>query len=187
MMLELKFTILALARFTIYSFIVPATVITIVNYNLTVIMIINYDRKTFIAQATGFERAIWENGKLWKFSFSFFQKKCKFVNRRHGTPTFVVEMPWLLVEKKTPTTANPPPNLALIYWPTPGNPYWRGRLSTVDLLVLTSLDQLPSIWKFYLPFLQRKEVNCTEPLSSVSVPCLLAYFPFAHLAGCAVW
>jgi hypothetical protein len=23
----------------------------------------------------------------------------------------------------------------------PGNPYWKGRLSSVDLLVLTSLDQ----------------------------------------------
>ncbi len=30
-----------------------ATVITIVNYNRTVIMIINYDPKTFIVQATG--------------------------------------------------------------------------------------------------------------------------------------
>jgi hypothetical protein len=30
-----------------------ATVITIVNYNRTVMMIINYDPKTFIVQATG--------------------------------------------------------------------------------------------------------------------------------------
>ncbi len=47
----------------IYSFIVMATVITIVNYNHTVITIVNYDHtvitilnyapKTFIVQATG--------------------------------------------------------------------------------------------------------------------------------------
>ena len=36
----------------IYCFIVMATVITIVNYNRTEIMIINYDPKTFIVQAT---------------------------------------------------------------------------------------------------------------------------------------
>jgi hypothetical protein len=34
------------------SFIVLATVITIVNYNCTVITIVNYDHKTFIVQAT---------------------------------------------------------------------------------------------------------------------------------------
>ncbi len=38
-----------------HSFIVPATVITIVNYDRTVIMIVNYDHKTFIVQATGLD------------------------------------------------------------------------------------------------------------------------------------
>ncbi len=51
--LESQFKILALARIVIYSFIVLVTVITIVNYNHTVLMIINYDRKTFIVQAIG--------------------------------------------------------------------------------------------------------------------------------------
>jgi hypothetical protein len=36
-----------------YSFILLATVITIVYYDHTVIMIVNYDRNTFIVQATG--------------------------------------------------------------------------------------------------------------------------------------
>jgi hypothetical protein len=36
-----------------HSFIVQATVIKIINYNHTIIMIINSDRKTFIVQATG--------------------------------------------------------------------------------------------------------------------------------------
>jgi hypothetical protein len=36
----------------IYSFIVIATVITIINYNRTVIAIVNYDPETFIVQAT---------------------------------------------------------------------------------------------------------------------------------------
>ncbi len=34
--------------------------------------------------------------------------------------------------------------------------YWRGRLSTVDLLVLTRLDQLLFYWKYYIPLLQNK-------------------------------
>ncbi len=41
------------SRIVIYSFIVLATVIRIVNYNCTAIMIINYNHKTFIVQATG--------------------------------------------------------------------------------------------------------------------------------------
>ncbi len=41
-------------------------------------------------------------------------------------------------------------------WQRPGNPYWRGRLSTVDLLVLTSLDQLVKILKTLFTFLQSK-------------------------------
>ena len=39
-------------RIIINSFIVLATVIMIVNYDCAVITIINYDRKTFIVQAT---------------------------------------------------------------------------------------------------------------------------------------
>ncbi len=50
-----------------------------------------------------------------------------------------------------------------------------GRLSTVDLLVLTSLDQLLFILKFYLLFLQKRanvneEVNCTEPSPQLVFP-----------------
>ncbi len=47
----------------------------------------------------------------------------------------------------------------------PGNPYWRGRLSMVDFIILTSLDQLIS----RLNYLNEK-VDCTEPSHSVSVP-----------------
>jgi hypothetical protein len=41
------------SRIVIYSFIVLATVIMIVNYNSAVITIVNYYPKTFIVQATG--------------------------------------------------------------------------------------------------------------------------------------
>ncbi len=37
-----------------------------------------------------------------------------------------------------------------------GNPYWRGRLSTVDLLVLTSLDQLLLIQQKILCFFTKQ-------------------------------
>jgi hypothetical protein len=59
-----------------------------------------------------------------------------------------------------------------------GKPYWRGRISTVDLLVLTRLDQLVFILKcFFLTFViktrdLKEEVNCTDPSPSVSVPCV---------------
>jgi hypothetical protein len=38
----------------------------------------------------------------------------------------------------------------------PGNPYWGGRLSTADLLVLTSLDQLLSIMKTLFSFFPKQ-------------------------------
>jgi hypothetical protein len=41
------------SRIVIHSFILLATVIMIVNYDHTVITIVNYNRKTFIIQATG--------------------------------------------------------------------------------------------------------------------------------------
>ncbi len=40
------------SRIVIYSVIVLATVIMIVNYDCTVITIVNYNHKTFIVQAT---------------------------------------------------------------------------------------------------------------------------------------
>ncbi len=66
-----------------------------------------------------------------------------------------------------------------LLWPwkaRPGNPYWRERFSTVDLLVQTSLDQLllrlKTLFTFLLNKLFNEEVNCTEPPPSVSVPWL---------------
>jgi len=47
--------------------------------------------------------------------------------------------------------------VANVFWSfLPGKPYWKGRLSTVDLLALTSLDQLILKLKYYLPLLQNK-------------------------------
>ncbi len=42
----------------IYSFILLVTVIMIVNYNCTLITIVNYNRKTFIVQATDLMNSI---------------------------------------------------------------------------------------------------------------------------------
>ncbi len=61
--------------------------------------------------------------------------------------------------------------------PSSGNTKLRGRLSTVDLLVLTSLVQHLFILKvlrtFYKTTYLNEEVNCTEPPPSVSIPCLV--------------
>jgi hypothetical protein len=62
--------------------------------------------------------------------------------------------------------------------PRAGNPNWRRRVSTVDLLVLTSLDQL-LFWKYFSPYYKtsylNEEVDCTEPSPSLSVPRLGGY------------
>ncbi len=50
-----------------------------------------------------------------------------------------------------------------------------GRLSAVDLLELTSLDQLLLKLKTLFTFLQKKpneELICTEPSPSICIPCL---------------
>ena len=54
----------------------------------------------------------------------------------------------------------------------PGIPYWKGRLNTPDLLVLTGLKDQPilifqTLFTFYYP---HEEVNCTGPFPSVSIP-----------------
>ncbi len=56
----------------------------------------------------------------------------------------------------------------------PGNPYWRSKISTVDLLVLTSSDQLLLIQEkilFFKTSFLNEEVNRTELSPSVRVPC----------------
>ncbi len=57
---------------------------------------------------------------------------------------------------------------------------WRGKRSTFDLLVLTSLDQLVLIMRILLNFLYKtgyvnEEVICTEPSPSVSIPCFYSW------------
>jgi len=64
--------------------------------------------------------------------------------------------------------------LCWVPWHQTGNTNWRGRISTVDLLVLTCLGQLLLKSKTSFTFLQtsypNEEVNCIEPSSSVSIP-----------------
>jgi hypothetical protein len=59
----------------------------------------------------------------------------------------------------------------------PGKPCERERLSTVDLLVLTSIIQLLLVMSTSITFYKisyiNEEVNRTEPSLSVSVPCLV--------------
>ncbi len=59
-------------------------------------------------------------------------------------------------------------------WEGAGKPYWKGRISTVDLLLLTSSDRLLTILNLYFSIFYRttflnKEVNRTEPSPSVRV------------------
>jgi len=60
------------------------------------------------------------------------------------------------------------------YWP--GNPYWRGRLGTVDLRVLNPLDHLllmmQTLFTFFKTACVNEEVTCTESSLSDSIPCI---------------
>jgi hypothetical protein len=60
-------------------------------------------------------------------------------------------------------------------WMFQGKAYWKGRLSTVDLLELSSLDQLLLRLKILLTFIYKTSclnevVKRTEPSPSVNVP-----------------
>ncbi len=53
------------------------------------------------------------------------------------------------------------------------NSYWKGRISTIYLLVLTSSDQLlfiPKKYSLHETSYLNKELNCTMPWPSVRVP-----------------
>ncbi len=59
---------------------------------------------------------------------------------------------------------------SLIKWYLePGKPYWRGNLSTVDLLVLTSLDRLPFTKKILITFV-RKQAKLMRRSTVLSFP-----------------
>jgi len=64
----------------------------------------------------------------------------------------------------------------------PGKSYWRGKLSTVDLLVLTCEDQLLFIANIIFIFKKtcylNEEVKCTEPSPLVSIPWLFTFWGF---------
>ncbi len=63
-------------------------------------------------------------------------------------------------------------------------PYCRGRLSTVDILVLTSLDQLLFIVKILFTYVTKQASLVGRPSPLVSVPWLLVSLPGAqHLTG----
>jgi hypothetical protein len=56
----------------------------------------------------------------------------------------------------------------------PWNPYWRGSLNTVDLLVLTNINKLPYLLEHFLSFYKtsylNEEVICIELSPSVRYP-----------------
>jgi len=109
----------------------------IVNYDHTVITVVNYNCKTFIVLATGRKP-----GQVFNFRIDCFRAKL--------LSCFQVKLPiltlrtWLkhLLGSFLLNIATPSAQTSLA-----GNPYWRGRLGTIDLLVLTSLHQLIFIMK----------------------------------------
>ncbi len=65
----------------------------------------------------------------------------------------------------------------------PGNTYWSGRISTVDLLVLTSSDQLILIHKnsFHKTSFLNEVVNCTDLSPSVRFCHWQAFLAYSNI------
>ncbi len=61
----------------------------------------------------------------------------------------------------------------------PGKSYWGGRLSTDDLLVLTSLDQLVFILKILFSFFT-KQATCMRRSTALSLPLQLVFPDSTH-------
>ncbi len=66
-------------------------------------------------------------------------------------------------------------SLSVCLYVSTGKPYGRGRLNTVDLLVLTCIDQLLYKLNNFLPFFTKRshlneEGNLSEPFPSVRIP-----------------
>ena len=66
------------------------------------------------------------------------------------------------------------PNFEKVFDSIAENPYRGGRLSAIDLLVLTSLEELllilQTLFTFYETSYLNEEVNYAEPFPTVSVP-----------------
>ncbi len=70
----------------------------------------------------------------------------------------------------------------------PRNPYWSGRISRVDLLVLTNLDQLIFILNILFTFFHKtsylnEKSKCTEPSLPVSVPWMSNFHAHTYLSN----
>jgi hypothetical protein len=63
--------------------------------------------------------------------------------------------------------------------PCPGNPYWRGRLSTVDLLGLTSQDQLLLMQQTLHTFLTKQAI-LKRKATLLSLPLQLVFSALAN-------
>ncbi len=99
--------------------------------------------------------------RCWSDSgFSNFHKKKFFNNSFHLWAPFL--------------SAEPPFCMTNINRCRAGSPHWRGRLSTVDLLALTSLDNLllimQTLFSFYKICYLNEEVNGTEPPLQLGFP-----------------
>ncbi len=79
-----------------------------------------------------------------------------------------------------PNPAKLAPKIWLVRSLFPGKTFWRGRTSTVDLLVLTSLDQLLFVLKKYFPQFTKQPIlirrsTVLSPSPSVRVPWLFHF------------
>ncbi len=80
---------------------------------------------------------------------------------------------------------------AIPWWVCPRNPYWKGRISTVDLLILSTFDHLNLTFFIKQPILIRRSTILSKPLLLVfpglSIVGLPHYFTGMHYSCCNLY
>ncbi len=116
----------------------------------------------YLLELTGLDQFI-SKLKILLTSFTKQATPNEVVNRTENSP--LVSLPWINYNGTCTHVG-----VRMLAWP--GNPYWRGRLGTVDLLELTGLYRLISklkvkIFLSYKTIYLNEEANCTEPSSTL--------------------
>ncbi len=121
----------------------------------------------------------------WVSHFIFYYAECHYAERRYAECCSAIS-----VSKLSPTKyfwgedeKNGKESSLIISSFTPGNPYWRGRFSTVDLLMPTCLYHtlfiFLTLFTFFRTSYLNEEVSRTDPSPKVKIPWGQCYKTFS--------
>ncbi len=107
---------------------------------------------------------------FWKQVFSYrsydvnkFRIKMILVAKQNMANDYLKILTWLII------------NEYILACYSPWNPYWKGRLSTIDLLVLTSFDQLLVLLKILFTYLTKQLTLMRRSTVLLSLPLQLEF------------